>query len=151
MSIKYSQCAKNIFQSKALQNLPKLGFLVLKIIHLATLTKRRTLKVREIEKFSSDRMTQQQVCQTVCFRTKNPNFGKFWRFFQWKMVVYFMETWSILQSFGIFYDHLVHFVFVWYIFFCFGILYLEKSGNLAQQPRLRNKNGFERQNQKTSS
>jgi hypothetical protein len=34
----------------------------------------------------------------------------------WKMLIYFMTIWSILQSFGIFYDHLVHFVFMWYIF-----------------------------------
>jgi hypothetical protein len=34
-----------------------------------------------------------------------------------------------LQTFGIFYDHLVHFVFLWYIFSGFGIMYREKSGN----------------------
>jgi hypothetical protein len=47
------------------------------------------------------------------------------------MVVYFMDTWFILRSFGIFYDNLVHFMFVWYIFSWFGILYLEKYGNPA--------------------
>jgi hypothetical protein len=30
--------------------------------------------------------------------------------------IYDMATWNILQTFGIFYDHLVHFVFIWYIF-----------------------------------
>jgi hypothetical protein len=27
-----------------------------------------------------------------------------------------MVIWNILQTFGIFYDHLVHFVLIWYIF-----------------------------------
>jgi hypothetical protein len=31
-----------------------------------------------------------QGCQMVCFQTKNPNLGKFWRVFQWKSLVYFM-------------------------------------------------------------
>jgi hypothetical protein len=43
----------------------------------------------------------------VCFQTKNPNLGKFWRAFEWKMLVYFMAVWNILRSFGIFYGHLV--------------------------------------------
>jgi hypothetical protein len=30
-----------------------------------------------------------------------------WVNLQWKMLVYFMDTWSILQSFVIFYGHLV--------------------------------------------
>jgi hypothetical protein len=28
-----------------------------------------------------------QGCQMVCFQTKNPNLGKFWRVLQWKMFV----------------------------------------------------------------
>jgi hypothetical protein len=36
-----------------------------------------------------------QCCQMVCFQTKNPNSGKFWRALEWKMLVY-------LWSFGIF-------------------------------------------------
>jgi hypothetical protein len=39
----------------------------------------------------------------VCFKTKNPNLGKFWRVLQWKMLVFFMDTWSILRSLVIFY------------------------------------------------
>jgi hypothetical protein len=65
----------------------------------------------------------------VCFQTKNPNLGNFWRVLQWKMLVYFMDTWSILRSFVIFYGHLVEFVVIWYIFPRFAILYQEKSGN----------------------
>jgi hypothetical protein len=48
-----------------------------------------------------------QGCPMVCFQTKNPNLGKFWRVLQWKMLVYFMDTWSILRYFVIFYGHLV--------------------------------------------
>jgi hypothetical protein len=65
-----------------------------------------------------------QGCQTVCFQTKNPNLGKFWRALDWKMLIYFMDIWNILRTFGIFCVHLVHFS-------GFGILYQEKSGNPA--------------------
>jgi hypothetical protein len=34
-----------------------------------------------------------------------------------------------VQTFGIFYDHLVHLVLIWYIFSGFGIMHQEKSGN----------------------
>jgi hypothetical protein len=59
----------------------------------------------------------------VCFQTKNPNLGKFWRALEWKILVYFMAIWNILQSFG-------NIVVIWYIFPRFGILCQEKSGNL---------------------
>jgi hypothetical protein len=48
-----------------------------------------------------------QGCQMVCFQTKNPILGKFWSVLQKKMMVYFMDTWSILRSFVLFYGHLV--------------------------------------------
>jgi hypothetical protein len=64
-----------------------------------------------------------QGCQMVCFQTKNPNFGKFWRALDWKMFLHFVAIWNILCSFGIFYEHLVHFDFIWYIFSGFGIMY----------------------------
>jgi hypothetical protein len=36
----------------------------------------------------------------VCFETKNPNLGKFWRALDWKMSIYFleyfMEIWDVL-------------------------------------------------------
>jgi hypothetical protein len=57
-----------------------------------------------------------QGCQMVCFQTKNPNLGKFWRVLDWKMCIYFMAIWNILWRFGTFCIHLVHFVFIWYIF-----------------------------------
>jgi hypothetical protein len=50
------------------------------------------------------------------FLNQNHNLGKFWRAIDWKMLIYFMDIWNILHTFGIFYNHLVHFVFIWYIF-----------------------------------
>jgi hypothetical protein len=57
-----------------------------------------------------------QGCQIVCFQTKNPNLGKFWRALEWKMSIYFMAIWNMLRTFGKCYDHLVHFVLICYIF-----------------------------------
>jgi hypothetical protein len=76
---------------------------------------------------------RQQGCQMVSFQTKNLNLGKFWRALDWKMLIYFMAIWNILQTFRIFYDHLVHFVFIWYIFSGSGNIYQEKSGNPNRQ------------------
>jgi hypothetical protein len=70
-----------------------------------------------------------QGCLMVCFQTKNPNLGKFWRVLQWKILVYFMIIWSILRPLEIFYGHLVYFVANWYISPRFGILHQEKSDN----------------------
>jgi hypothetical protein len=72
------------------------------------------------------------------FKVKNPNLSNFWRFWQWKMLVYFMPMWSLLRPFGLFCGHLVYFLAFWYmlwlsgIFFCLGMLYQEKSGNPGQ-------------------
>jgi hypothetical protein len=54
--------------------------------------------------------------------------GAFWRVLQWKMLVYFMDIWSILRPFDIFYGHLVvcnlvYFPPFWYTY-C-----TKKSGN----------------------
>jgi hypothetical protein len=65
----------------------------------------------------------------VCFQTKNTTLGEFRRALDWKMFIYSVAIWNILQKFGIFYDVLVHFVFIWHIFPVFGIMYHEKSGN----------------------
>jgi hypothetical protein len=44
-------------------------------------------------------------------------------------VEFFIAIWNVLQTFGIFYDHLVHFVFIWYTFPGLGNIYQENSGN----------------------
>jgi hypothetical protein len=70
------------------------------------------------------KLSWDQGCQMVCFQTKNPNLGKFWRrALDWKMFTYFMATWNVLWIFGIFSDHLVHFVFIWYILYSFGTFF----------------------------
>jgi hypothetical protein len=71
-----------------------------------------------------------QCCKMVCIETKNPNLGKFWRALDWTMLIYFIAIWSILRTFGIFHDHLVHFVFIWYIF---PVLVSCTKKNLADQ------------------
>jgi hypothetical protein len=58
----------------------------------------------------------------VCFQTKNPNFGKFWRALDCIMLLYFMAIGNILLRFGKFYGHFVHFVFIWYTLPVFGIM-----------------------------
>jgi hypothetical protein len=52
--------------------------------------------------------------------------GKFWRALEWNMLIHFTAIWNIIQTFGLFYDHLVQFVL---IFFGFGIMFHEQSGN----------------------
>jgi hypothetical protein len=63
-----------------------------------------------------DGRRRNQGCQMVYFQTKNPVLGKFWRALDWKMSIYFKDIWNILQTFGIFYNCLVHFVFIRYFF-----------------------------------
>jgi hypothetical protein len=79
------------------------------------------------------RGSSEQGCQMVSFQAENPNLGKFWRALDEKMLIYFMAIWNILQTFGIFCDHLVHFVFIWYIFSCLGNICQVKSGNPASE------------------
>jgi hypothetical protein len=80
--------------------------------------------------FTMRQQTRGHGCQMVYFQTKNPNLGQFRGALDWKMYKYFMAISNNLQTFGIFYDHLVHFVFIWY----FGIMYQVKSGNPALGP-----------------
>jgi hypothetical protein len=53
----------------------------------------------------------------VYFQTKNHNFGKYFRALEWKMLVYFMTIWYILQQSGILYGNLVSFGVIWYVYF----------------------------------
>jgi hypothetical protein len=57
---------------------------------------------------------RKQGSQMVCFRTKNPTLGKFWRVLQRKILAYFMNIWSILR-------HYKYFMAIWYILWLFGI------------------------------
>jgi hypothetical protein len=50
------------------------------------------------------------------FSNQKPNSGKFWRIFQLKMLIYFMDIWSILRPNGICMP-------VWYIWWSFGIVF----------------------------
>jgi hypothetical protein len=67
----------------------------------------------------SDRL-EKQGCQMVYFQTKNTNFGNFSRALLWNMLVCFMDIWSNLQPFGLFYSHLVYFTAIWSfsLFYC---------------------------------
>jgi hypothetical protein len=75
-----------------------------------------------------------QGCQMVCFQTKNPYLGKFWRVLLWKILVYFMTIWSILGHLEIFYGHLVYVVLIWYIFP--ALVFCTKKNLATQQDRL---------------
>jgi hypothetical protein len=79
-------------------------------------------------------MAPDQVCQMVCFQTKNCNSGKFWRVLPWEILVNFKTIWSILRPLEIFCGHLVYFVVICYIFPRFGILDQEKSANPLSRP-----------------
>jgi hypothetical protein len=80
-----------------------------------------------------------QGCQMVCLQTKNSNLGELWRVLQYTMMVYFMDTWSILRSFVIFYVYLVQFVVIWYIF---PVLVFSTKKNLATLVLSRHENCF---------
>jgi hypothetical protein len=68
----------------------------------------------------------------VCFKTKNPNLGKFWRALDWNILIYFMAIGNSLRTFGICYlwssgtfcVHLVH-------FFGFGIIHHKNLATLV--------------------
>jgi hypothetical protein len=70
-----------------------------------------------------------QRCQMVHFQTKNPNLGKFWRGLNWTMLLFIMDIWTIIRTFVIFNDRLVHFAFIWYSVSGFGAMHREKSGS----------------------
>jgi hypothetical protein len=66
-----------------------------------------------VEYFSCQRLPRnvavsgEQGCQMFNFQTKNPNLGKFWRAFEWIMLLYFMVIWDILRLSGINYGRVV--------------------------------------------
>jgi hypothetical protein len=72
-----------------------------------------------------------RVARWLLFKQKNPNFGKFWRASDGKMLKCFMAILNFLKDIWDIFDHVVRFLFIWYIFTCFGFMYQEKSGNPA--------------------
>jgi hypothetical protein len=80
------------------------------------------LKCYEPQLWSPCSLPTDQGCQMVSFQTKNPNLGIFWRALDWKIWIYFMAIWNILQTFGIFYGHLEYFMTIWYI--CVNLVHL---------------------------
>jgi hypothetical protein len=62
------------------------------------------------------------------FRPKITILGKFWKAWQWKMLVFFVANFSILLPNGSFYGHLVHFVVIWLFF---PVLVCRAEKNLA--------------------
>jgi hypothetical protein len=63
-------------------------------------------------------LTLQPGCQMVCFQTKNPNLGTFWRVLQWKMLV--NSTYGHLVHF---YGLLLYFMDIWYILWSFWYIF----------------------------
>jgi hypothetical protein len=51
--------------------------------------------------------------------------------------MFYLDIWSILRLFDIFYVKLIYFVVIWYIFPLFGMSYQEKSGNHASESHVR--------------
>jgi hypothetical protein len=62
------------------------------------------------------------------FSNQKSQFGSNWRVLHWRMLVYFMYTWSFVIFYGHFVYIYIYIKVIWYIFSHFGILYLEKSG-----------------------
>jgi hypothetical protein len=117
----------NIFHGKTFQNLPKIGFLVWKIYHLAPLERKYIVGTsRAIRRMSrtpsqssdGDIVRKFVINSRYYLHTKNTNFGILWRYLEWKKV-------------GIFYDHLVHVVAIWYILRPFGNFYSHLSSYLV--------------------
>jgi hypothetical protein len=77
-----------------------------------------------------EEFTRPERCRVARWFVFNSNLGKFWRVLEWKMMVYFMPSWNILQL-CIWYTlwSLGNFVVIWYIFPRFGIFSQEKYGN----------------------
>jgi hypothetical protein len=47
-------------------------------------------------------VSRNQGCQMVFFDTKKSNLGIFLRALEWKTLVYFMDIWNIVRTFGTF-------------------------------------------------
>jgi hypothetical protein len=65
---------------------------------------------QERKKIPAKTCVQSPNCQMVCFQTKKPNLGKFWRALEWQNLVYSMAIWNILRPFCTIYGHFVQFM-----------------------------------------
>jgi hypothetical protein len=61
--------------------------------HLKKSLSQRAFYENLFNSFLSCRFHRVQGCQMVYFQTKNPYLGKFCRFLQWTMLIYFMSIW----------------------------------------------------------
>jgi hypothetical protein len=61
----------------------------------------------------------------VLSQTKNPNLGKFWRAFEWKMLVYLMTIGNIIWPLGIIYSRFS--LLSYGIFFPFWYVWTKKN------------------------
>jgi hypothetical protein len=75
-----------------------------------------TWSIRKYWSKKRKRLNPSRVARWFIFVPKIPIWVNFRRALHWKMFIYFKTVWSYFQTFGIFYDHLVHFVFIGYIF-----------------------------------
>jgi hypothetical protein len=79
----------------------------------------------------------------VCFQTRTPVLGKFWRALEWKQLVYSITIWNTLRPLFTFYIWpLGNLLITWYISPRFGILNKEKSGNPALERSIINSERF---------
>jgi hypothetical protein len=70
-----------------------------------------------------------RVARWYIFGPEIATFGKFWKAWEWKVLISFMTIWYALWSFVLLYGNLVNFGDHLLHFPHFGILYQEKSGN----------------------
>jgi hypothetical protein len=80
-------------------------------------------KMYKQKRFLKRKTSASQGCQMAYFQTKNPDLGKFWRVWQWTMLVncttnlvYFVAILYILWLFVTFYGNFEYFMVIWYFF-----------------------------------
>jgi hypothetical protein len=82
----------------------------------------------------------------VCFKTKNPDLGIFWRALKWKMLAYLMVIWHDLWQLGILPIWLFGVV-------CGHLVYCSRFGTFGArkiwQPWAHERNGFGGKTEKT--
>jgi hypothetical protein len=120
----WSACCKlyslSVLQFLCVCNLPTVLYVINSVFLLYRLHTYHTLKHWKIFYFNAIfnvfRLRCGQGCQMVCFQTKTPKLGKFWRVLDGKMLLF---SWR----FGIFYKHVWYFMTIWYILCSFGTFF----------------------------